>query len=646
MSCNICCDTYNKSTRTMVICPYCDFEVCRTCCETYILSETIPKCMQPSCAKEWSRKFLRENFTNTFLNSKYKEHLENILFDQEKALLPATQPIVEERIRKSNVKKQMFEIDVIIEELYAQKRSLERSLYDGSCEKKDDRQQFVRQCPAKGCRGFLSSQWKCGICEKWSCPDCHELKGASRDCEHKCDPNNVETAKLLAKDSKPCPQCQSLIFKISGCFAENTPILMWDGTYKLSQDINIGDILVGDDGEKRIVEDLISGEDDLYEVKQNNADTYIVNSKHMLVLKTKQSNLPDINDIILMTIDDYLKLTLVEKKELYGYKISRHKSDIGLGLSKDYILTEIHVSNIGKGKYYGWTVNGNHRFLLDDFTVVKNCDQMWCTQCHTAFSWKTGKIEKNIHNPHFYEWQRKNGGGTAPRNPGDIECGRELTHNTYNHIKDGAVNHSHLAEKITTSYTWNGAKSRTNYKFSEPIQTIGNIIRNNIHNMQVELHNFQTDYVEKNQDLRVQYLENCIGEEGFKTIIQRNDKKNRKNNEVAQVIQLCNTALTDIIYRLIDHLQNAASGKADVGPFLTEINEMISYCNNIFKDIAFTYNTVQYAFDPTMQFIRVEKERKQRKKKADEDDDASSVTSDNTEVSLLKTVINAANKLK
>ena len=74
MTCNICCDDYNKTNRSKVSCVSCDFDVCRTCCETYILSESIPKCMKPDCAKEWSRKFLRESFTNTFLTSKYKEH--------------------------------------------------------------------------------------------------------------------------------------------------------------------------------------------------------------------------------------------------------------------------------------------------------------------------------------------------------------------------------------------------------------------------------------------------------------------------------------------------------------------------------------------------------------------------------------------
>jgi len=597
MSCNICCDNYNKSTHIKVCCPYCDFDVCRSCCETYILSENVPKCMKPDCAKEWSRKFLRENFTNVFLNSKYKEHLEDVLFDQEKALLPATQHLVEEKLAKKKLKKELSDLNLLIEDLSKQKRELERQIHYGIIPPKDEKERarFVRQCPANGCRGFLSSQWKCGICEQWTCPECHELKGPTRDCEHKCDPNNIETAKLLNKDSKPCPKCQSLIFKISGCFAKDTPILMWDGTTKMSQNICIGDVLVGDDGEKRIVQDLVSGEDDLFEVKQSDGISYIVNSKHMLALKDNFSN------ITLIIIDDYLHLSDKVRQSLYGFK---YKSET---------KSNIQVSSIGKGVYYGWSVNSNNRFLLTDFTVVKNCDQMWCTQCHTAFSWKTGKIEKNIHNPHFYEWQRKNGGNIAPINPEEIECGRELGYFVNERIQTLAKKHTDLYKlEENEIFMWDNRILRSEHIYSEPIKKISEFITNIVHNNLVELPNFQTDYVVRNRDLRIKYLENLITEEEFKMMIQRNDKKNRKNTEIAQVLQLANTAATDIIYRLMDNLEKSNSGEHNINSYFKELDEIINYCNDIFKNISFTYSTVQYEFNNKFIFNRLEKEKEKK----------------------------------
>ena len=214
------------------------------------------------------------------------------------------------------------------------------------------------------------------------------------------------------------------------------PILLWDNNYKMSQDIKVNDVLVGDDGKQRIVQDTVSGDDKLYEISQSKGGiNYIVNSKHTLVLKTKNSVLDCIDDIRLITVEDYMNLSINEKKELYGYKIlNPNNSDIE--------LNEINVTYIATGTYYGWMVNQNNRFLLADGTVVKNCDQMWCTQCHTAFSWKTGKIETTIHNPHFYEWQRQN--GTVVRNPNDIECGRELRQNTVSLINTVAVKHLNL----------------------------------------------------------------------------------------------------------------------------------------------------------------------------------------------------------
>ena len=127
-----------------------------------------------------------------------------------------------------------------------------------------------RTCSDSNCRGLLSTQWKCATCEKYTCKECLVLKDTREDNGHVCKMEDVETAKLLASDTKPCPKCRVPIYKIMGC------------------------------------------------------------------------------------------------------------------------------------------------------------DQMWCTECHTGFSWRTGNIETRIHNPHFYEYQRERNNGQAPRNHGDMECGRTI----------------------------------------------------------------------------------------------------------------------------------------------------------------------------------------------------------------------------
>ena len=54
---------------------------------------------------------------------------------------------------------------------------------------------------------------------------------------------------------------------------------------------------------------------------------------------------------------------------------------------------------------------------------IDGCDQMWCTACQVAFSWRTGRIVNGvIHNPHYYEFQRTHGNNII-RNPGAVVCG-------------------------------------------------------------------------------------------------------------------------------------------------------------------------------------------------------------------------------
>jgi prefoldin subunit 5 len=180
-----------------------------------------------NCHVAWNRDFIDSHLSKTFRLNEYKKHRENILVDREKSLLPATVPIVEAekaaREREKTVKDlfkkrdllqtQINEINIQINEI----RYNHRRFHGEAGPSTPERKQFIRACVMPECRGFLSSQWKCGICTTWVCPDCHEPKASQKDPEHKCDPNNVETAKLLAKDTKPCPKCASMIYKVNGC---------------------------------------------------------------------------------------------------------------------------------------------------------------------------------------------------------------------------------------------------------------------------------------------------------------------------------------------------------------------------------------------------------------------------------------------
>jgi hypothetical protein len=54
-------------------------------------------------------------------------------------------------------------------------------------------------------------------------------------------------------------------------------------------------------------------------------------------------------------------------------------------------------------------------------TKIAGCDHMWCTNCNTGFSWRTGALTnaRNQTNPLYYEFMRRTA-GQVPRNAGDV----------------------------------------------------------------------------------------------------------------------------------------------------------------------------------------------------------------------------------
>lgn len=69
------------------------------------------------------------------------------------------------------------------------------------------------------------------------------------------------------------------------CLGLDTPVLMYDGTIKLVQNVIVGDLLMGPDSKPRRVLSLARGREPLYRVAPVKGDAYVVNESHILSLK-------------------------------------------------------------------------------------------------------------------------------------------------------------------------------------------------------------------------------------------------------------------------------------------------------------------------------------------------------------------------
>lgn len=515
MECQICAYDFTKR-KYSIKCQYCEFDACAECYTKLLLSQTShnkPKCFSNECLGIWSGKFLRQQFTHSFLNTKLREHYKNILVDKQIALMPETQLIIEEQNRLKKLNKLLSQLNSRSREIVNEFRVREEKLFGESKVKKrvitdlqgwhgqhygklyidtlsdsyrrlnvdtytlgdcglrqifknifdnygkiDDcvklldtkvteynktidaelaslnsereaalveinisiekvkkrlnsnnvtkKAEFIKKCSDSECRGFLSTRWKCGLCEKTTCTDCHEIKTDG----HTCNPDSVATIKLLSTDTKGCPKCQTLIYKIDGC------------------------------------------------------------------------------------------------------------------------------------------------------------DQMWCTSCKTGFSWSTGKIEMKLHNPHYYEWRRQNGG--LDREPGDVPCGDDG--NPVRYLYD-IIQESKRHPSIEADY---GTK-------------IENLMRRITHLSAYNHVQIEPSY----ESYRIQYLKNEISKDEFKDILIRADKAHSKKTDTYTLIQLLVTTVTDIFIRIRADLTSSEPDQYD-RTIISEIPRIIDYVNECFADLAYTYTCI------------------------------------------------------
>ena len=368
------------------------------------------------CDKEWTREFVVKNFAKSFVAGEWKKMKEKVCFDTQKALLPATLGVVEERKEIEKLKSEISEIDRMLHELSNRRRNLKDQITQGGSVvgSKVKESHFVRPCSSSTCRGYLDTHWKCGLCEENTCSDCNTIKSS----DHICNEDEKATFEVLKKDTKACPKCHVGIHKILGC------------------------------------------------------------------------------------------------------------------------------------------------------------DQMWCTQCHTGFSWITGRIETNIHNPHFFEFI-KNSTGSVPRNNIDIECGREL---------DSILSSRILRQFKNGHVAYEKEKPDKKKEMEELDYKIRNILQKTIHVNRIESVKYRTNNVADHLELRVSYLKQEIDDKYFASRIQQRDKAFEKKKDIFNILRLVVQTITDSVF-IASNIMLQTIPPSQIfelaKKFCNEVDSIIVYANDL-----------------------------------------------------------------
>jgi hypothetical protein len=211
---------------------------------------------------------------------------------------------------------------------------------------------------------------------------------------------------------------------------------------------------------------------------------------------------------------------------------------------------------------------------------IDGCDQMWCTQCRTAFSWRTGRvITGHIHNPHYWEFMRRNKAEAAnlPRDPLDIPC--------------GGLPYAHSFAALLDAVVGKG--------ITYDVLMLGLMMARHVE--QVEFHRYRTqDVAADNRDLRIGFLLKDFDTDAFKVKLQRREKAAARKREIMDVL----TMMVNVSAIIMQRIEQGADSVA-VEAAAKELAALMEYTDESMKKISARYNCVTPRFTESDRVVTV-----------------------------------------
>ena len=151
---------------------------------------------------------------------------------------------------------------------------------------------------------------------------------------------------------------------------------------------------------------------------------------------------------------------------------------------------------------------------------ISGCDQMFCVKCGTAFSWKTGQVEKGVvHNPHAHAFFQNN-----------PHLGEIYRNNINGNNGNGCRPHVPQMFSIV-------------HKISHELRTEIQNLHRTVAEFRAYYRNTYTEKIEgningtMNKDYRVLFLNKRITETKFKHMIHMRYKRHNFNKQIANLIR-------------------------------------------------------------------------------------------------------------
>lgn len=212
---------------------------------------------------------------------------------------------------------------------------------------------------------------------------------------------------------------------------------------------------------------------------------------------------------------------------------------------------------------------------------IDGCDQMWCTSCHTTFSWRTGmRTHEKVHNPHYYEFLRAN--GTLRRDPLDIECGG---------MPDAYMIRQSMNKNVLVFYR----------------DKVCKMIQNLNHNAMIHSRHYPTmfDTALYDTSLRVKYLLNEISENDWKSKLHKNEKKLSRLKEFGDVITMVDQTSADIMRKIARDIKHPQAHELnEVSEGIDLLNELREYANANLQRIGIAFKCKYPGYKHDFEWIK------------------------------------------